>query len=189
MRPLTIAWWIIIKPLPPPSLNKDALVAPRCQEHRDFGSFTLIFSNQPGLQVYIDEEWHAVPSIPTGSAILLFGWCTQIRSNGRIPAVLHKVEDAVVDSSFSSPQRTSVVLFCAPKQVHTPLEPVLKYCNEERQYISGLCVGQLRGNMARKWRQRERTLNDVDRILEEEEIRVTQMKTQDDVVARTVQIA
>lgn len=31
--------------------------APRCVGHRDFGSFTLIFPRDSGLQVYIEEEW------------------------------------------------------------------------------------------------------------------------------------
>lgn len=156
-------------------------VAPRCGEHRDFGSFTLIFSTQPGLQVFADNEWQDLPAIPSGSAFLLFGWCTQIRSNGRIPAALHRVVD-----DFSG-ERTSAVLFCAPKRVETSLEPVVRP-GEERMYIGGIKVGQLRGKMARKWRFREGTVSEEDRVLEEEEIRVTNMKTQDDVVEHTVKV-
>jgi hypothetical protein len=43
-------------------------------------------------------------------------------------------------------------------------------------------VGQLRGKMARKWRHREGTLDEEDKILEEEEIRTTNLRTQDDVI-------
>ena len=79
------------------------------------------------------------------------------------------------------PRRLSAVLFVAPKDVNTPLEPhVLP--GEMRQYISGVKVGQLRGGMARKWRRREGTLNTQERELEEEEIRERRLVTQDDVV-------
>lgn len=160
----------------------DLIAAPRCGEHRDFGSFTLILSTHPGLQVHVDNVWQDLPPISEGSAILLFGWCTQIRSNDRIPAILHKVDDDVEAES-----RTSAVLFCAPKKVETLLEPVLRP-GEVQQYIGGIKVGQLRGKMARKWRYREGTLSDHDRILEEEEIRTTNMMTQDHVVERSVKV-
>ena len=159
------------------------ITAPRCGEHRDFGSFSLIFASDPGLQAFIDGEWNDI-SPPAGAAILLFGWCTQIRSNGRIPAALHRVADHLsVDGIV--PRRTSAVLFVAPKDVNTPLEPVVRE-GELRQYISGVKVGQLRGKLARKWRWREGTLNESDKQLEEEEIRVTHMASQDDVVHRSV---
>jgi len=158
---------------------------PRCGEHRDFGTATLIFaSDAPGLEVMVDGVFQPAPPIAANSAILLFGWCTQIRSNGRIPAALHRVVDApAIDGVI--PRRTSAVLFIAPKDVGTPLEPVVK-SGEARQYISGVKVGQLRGGMARKWRHREGTLNAADRELEEEEIRTTKMATQDDVVRESV---
>mmetsp|Transcript_78257 Transcript_78257/g.117719 ORF Transcript_78257/g.117719 Transcript_78257/m.117719 type:complete len:173 (+) Transcript_78257:71-589(+) len=157
---------------------------PRCTEHRDFGSFTLIFSNLPGLEVWCDGSWTPVAPPPLGSALLLFGWCTQIRSNGRIPAVLHRVVDPPAQQNLV-PRRTSAVFFVAPKSVETPLEPVVRD-GEVRQYVSGVKVGQLRGSMARKWRHREGTLSAEDRQLEEEEIRATRMLSQDDVVMRTV---
>jgi hypothetical protein len=162
--------------------NDSVVAAPRCGEHRDFGSFTLIQSTHPGLQVHMDNKWHDVPLVPEGSAILIFGWCTQIRSNDRIPALLHKVDD---DQGVKS--RASAILFCAPKKVETPLEPVVTP-GESQKYIGGIKVGQLRGKMARKWRYREGTLSDKDRILEEEEIRLTNMMTQDHVVDRSVKV-
>lgn len=158
------------------SLN--AIVAPRCDEHRDFGSFTLIFPSHAGFQVNIDGEWVDLPTIEDGTAILLFGWCTQIRSNGRIPAALHRVTD--VDGVS---RRTSAVLFCAPKLDDTPLEPEIRI-GEERVYISGIKAGQLRGNMRRKWQKREGTLSRDGMILEEKEIFATHMFTQDDVVKK-----
>jgi hypothetical protein len=165
-------------------------VPPRCGEHRDFGSYTLIFADEPGLQFFVDGEWHDVGPIPAGSALLLFGWCTQIRSNGRIPAALHRVVDggqAVDGEDGVIPRRSSLVLFVAPKDAGTPLEPVV-FEGEERKYISGIKVGMLRGNMARKWRYREGTLSKEDKILEEEEILHKNLKTQDDVVQRTIAV-
>lgn len=159
---------------------------PRCGEHRDFGTFTLVFATEPGFEVYANGNWCSIDPLPAGSALLLFGWCTQIRSNGRIPAALHRVSDSSPpDSGPLVPRRTSAVLFVAPKMAETALEPVVQE-GEQRKYISGIQVGMLRGSMARKWRHREGTLNAEDKILEEEEILATRMKTQDDVVARTI---
>ena len=156
--------------------DMDSIVAPRCGEHRDFGSFTLVFPSDEGFQVNADGEWLDLPPIEEGTAILLFGWCTQIRSNGRIPASLHRVAD--VDEST---RRTSAVLFCAPKQDDTPLEPEVRV-GEERVYVSGIKAGQLLGKMRRKWQYREGTLNREGLILEEQEILATNMLTQDSVV-------
>ena len=151
--------------------------APRCGDHRDFGSWTLVFPSEAGFQVYMNDEWMDLPHVEEGCALLLFGWCTQIRSNGRIPAVLHRVTDAE-----GVARRTSAVLFCAPKKEDTPLEPVLAE-GEERVYVSGIKAGNLRGNMRRKWKKREGTLTEEEKVLEEKEILATNMWTKDDVVA------
>uniref|UniRef100_A0A7S2XZJ5 Isopenicillin N synthase-like Fe(2+) 2OG dioxygenase domain-containing protein n=1 Tax=Fibrocapsa japonica TaxID=94617 RepID=A0A7S2XZJ5_9STRA len=156
--------------------DSDSAIAPRCGEHRDFGTFTLIFPSRSGFQVNVDGEWRDIPALEEGTAILLFGWCTQIRSNGRIPAALHRVSDVE-----GVPRRTSAVLFCAPKHADTALEPVVR-AGEERVYVSGAKAGDLRGQMARKWQMREGTLSEEGRILEEKEILATNMLTQDDVV-------
>ena len=166
----------------------EELEGPRCGEHRDFGSFTLIYTNQPGLQIFQEptKTWVDIPNDANEqshcSAILLFGWCTQIRSNGRIPAVLHRVVDD------TNARRVSAVLFTAPKHAETPLEPVVRP-GEEPRYISGVQVGQLRGNMARKWQCREGTISPENAVLEEEEIRVQpHRKTQDDVIRDLVAV-
>lgn len=156
--------------------DTDAVMAPRCGEHRDFGSFTLVFPSHAGFQVSVDGEWEDLPPVEEGTAILLFGWCTQIRSNGRIPACLHRVVDADRVS-----QRTSAVLFCAPKKEETPLEPSVRE-GEERVYVSGIRAGQLRGRMRRKWQKREGTLSREGMVLEEREILATNLWTQGDVV-------
>ena len=68
------------------------------------------------------------------------------------------------------------------------LEPVVRL-GEVRKYIGGVKVGQLRGSMARKWRHHEGTLSNEVKILEEEEILATDMKTQDDVIDRFVKVS
>ncbi|CAJ1935192.1 unnamed protein product [Cylindrotheca closterium] len=167
--------------------HNDPKEAPRCGEHRDFGSFTLIHTTEPGLELFSNGQWYQVAP-KRGAALMLFGWCTQIRSNGRIPATLHRVvDDRECDANGVVPRRLSAILFCAPKQPETVLEPVVK-TGDVRQYIDGIRVGQLRGKMARKWRYREGTEDEMDRIYEEEEIRVTNMKTQDDVVQTFVAV-
>ena len=169
--------------------------APRCGEHRDFGSFTLIYAQQPGLELFHEpsQTWLPVP-VPSQqdtegacnctctSAVLLFGWCTQIRSNGRIPAALHRVvkEDSMDDGG--NRRRVSAVLFTAPKHCETYLRPVVRP-GESQQYVDGIQVGQLRGKMAMKWQSREGTLSPDKAMLEEEEIRRAPHRlTQDDVV-------
>ena len=169
--------------------------APRCGEHRDFGSFTLIHTTQPGLEIQdaATGDWLSVEQKEDSkaTALMLFGWCTQIRSNGRIPAALHRVVDhrpLASQGDEEVPRRLSAILFCAPKNPETVLEPVL-LDGEGRRYVGGVRVGQLRGKMARKWRHREGTENEQDRIYEEEEIRAAPtLKTQDDVVKKFVAV-
>ena len=113
--------------------------APRCGAHRDFGCATLIFAapDASGLQVWSHaaRAWRDVPPPPVGAAILLFGVCAALRSNGRIPAVLHRVVDAAPpppgsccrtsegDGGAPVPRRMSAMLFIAPSD-GTVLEPV-----------------------------------------------------------------
>ncbi|KAJ3183726.1 hypothetical protein HDU85_002155 [Gaertneriomyces sp. JEL0708] len=162
---------------------------PRCGLHRDFGLFTLIFSREPGLELFDESssEWMPVPASKEDEAILMFGWCTQIRSNRRIPAILHRVTDTGRENTeFHAVQRRlSAVFFCAPKHVDTLLDPVV-LPGEPQRYLGGIKVGDLRGKMARKWRHREGTLNESDKIEEEKQI-LTGLVSQDDVV-RTIAI-
>ena len=51
---------------------------PRCGEHRDFGTLTVIFAEQKGLEVFIDGEWRPLEVAERGSAHVVFGWCTEI---------------------------------------------------------------------------------------------------------------
>jgi hypothetical protein len=103
-----------------------SLKAPRCRAHRDFGGFTLVFASTPGLQAQLDgggarphasgdpgeeegddDSWHDLEPSPPGAALLLFGWCTQIRSNGRLHAAQHRVVDhtSVGDEALAARRR------------------------------------------------------------------------------------
>lgn len=97
---------------------------PRCGEHRDFGTLTVIFAEQKGLEVCVDGKWRPLQVAARGSAHVVFGWCTEIRSNGRISACLHRVADdnigsSAVDGGGNVPRRLAAVLFIAPKYSST----------------------------------------------------------------------
>jgi hypothetical protein len=64
------------------------------------------------------------------------------------------------------------------------LDPVVR--EGEVAKFRSVGAGELRGHMARKWKAREGTITTEEKKLEEEEIRVTQMLTQDHVVRRIV---
>ena len=94
----------------------------RCAEHRDYGTMALIFDGGvPGLEVLRDGAWYLVkPS--ADDAILMLGWATHIRSNGRVYAPTHRVrdvgaelrEDTATPSAGAIPRRLSLVAFSSP---------------------------------------------------------------------------
>ena len=110
---------------------------PRCGAHRDFGTLTLIFPNgTSGLEVLLEDgkTWRPL-EVSLGSAVLLFGWCANIRSNDRIPAALHRVEDVRGQEEAIMgvvPRRMSAILFVAPAS-DTVLKPTMM--KEVRMYV------------------------------------------------------
>lgn len=87
----------------------------RCGEHRDYGTFTLIFQDGSvgGLEVYNNGSWVPVP--PNAGMIFLWGWSAAILSNGRIQAPLHRVVTAYKDENkVLASRRNSAVFFVAP---------------------------------------------------------------------------
>jgi len=159
--------------------------APRCGEHRDFGTFTLIFQDEVGgLEMQTpDGSWRPIP-VGKG-AVLLFGWCTKIRSNDRMPATLHRVNNALpihADGQNVIPRRTSAILFVAPEP-DTLLTPVAVSADEKLHYRT-VKAFELKGQMGRKWKWREGTLAATDAILEEAEMRL--FPSQDAIVAHEV---
>lgn len=146
-----------------------AAVGPRCGEHRDFGSMTLVFPSGPGLEVCADgDTWTPVVTRPD-EAVLLFGWCAAFRSNNRIPAVLHRVRDggrpraAAAASGGVTPRRLSAIFFVAPDE-GVPLDPVV--APGEAPVYKAVTAGALRAEIGRKWRHREGTLNAMDQAAE-----------------------
>ena len=138
---------------------------PRCRAHRDFGSITLVFTHSPGLQAQVASEASTSIGLPEGSdlppwqdvavpgptsALLLFGWCTQIRSNGRLHAVQHRVSDPPEPDQTTgrSPRRTSAVFFLSPRDMQAPLTPVV-LDGEVANYVPGVSAeAQMMYNMA-----------------------------------------
>lgn len=87
----------------------------RCGEHRDYGTFTLIFQDDlvGGLEVFSNGAWVSVP--PKAGMIFLWGWSAAILSNGRLKAPLHRV---VTPQKFGSEnlasRRNAAIFFVAP---------------------------------------------------------------------------
>eukprot|EP00935_MAST-01C_sp_MAST-1C-sp1_P000229 g229.t1 len=155
--------------------------APRCGEHRDYGILTLIFQDDVGgLEVKINGSWTPVPP---GEAVLLFGWCTQIRSNGRLPAAMHRVSDPRSGKGKTIPRRTAGVLFVAPNP-SASIAPVVGPGEVAKYRYTR--ADELKGIMARKWEMREGTIaaEKVPAELKEQEA----FKTQDDIVQRHIGI-
>lgn len=131
-----------------------ASTAPRLAEHRDFGFITFIQATHPGLQIKSNtsNKWQNLPPLSKGTAIMMFGWCTHVRSNGRIPAVLHRVTQQSLESNSleqkQQESRVAAVLFCNPTKTDTSLEPLLVHPGEVRIYRRDVTVGELNVQLA-----------------------------------------
>merc|ERR1712179_77489 len=142
---------------------------PRCGGHRDFGTLTIIFPETSGFEVLLDgetENWKRVQLSKKNSALLVFGWCTTIRSNDRVPAALHRVGDSDPDENGIVPRRISAVFFIAPS-AKTPLNPTV--LPNEKKIYGNYTAGDLKNVIGRKWRYREGTLEKNDEEQEKEE--------------------
>ncbi|KAL3914468.1 MAG: hypothetical protein SGILL_006092 [Bacillariaceae sp.] len=131
-----------------PNCNEKHATVPRLAEHRDFGFLTLIQATHPGLQIKRGKRWHPLPAIPRGAAWVVFGWCAHVRSNGRIPASLHRVTKHTFLSS-----RVAAILFAMPASGQTLLEPVLK--GEPRTIRSGITADDLQQQITRSESQQQ----------------------------------
>lgn len=142
--------------------------SPRCGEHRDFGTFTLIFPDRStsGLEAFVGGEWKPVPLPDEDGGILLFGYCTQFRSNDRIPASLHRVSNPVDVETGRVKRRLACILFAAPEQ-EADISPVVLSDYEVPSYKE-LTAGDLKVMVGRKWRYREGTCKDKEAIMEEQ---------------------
>jgi len=127
----------------------------RCGEHRDYGTFTIIFQDDVGgLEVSDDcGRWTIVPP---GKVIFLWGWSATILSNGRLQAPLHRV----VGDPFQV-RRNSAIFFVAP-DLDAQLKPRLVLPGEIPMYCprvtDNLSVDQFKNWMGARWRIREGSL-------------------------------
>lgn len=102
----------------PPYTAKDVAAkrsgpnAVRAGEHRDFGSFTFLFTDAPGLQAHINGHWIDVPPVPRGTSIVVTGGLMARWTNDTWPAVLHRV--IVHDDEEKLLDRTSIACFFQP---------------------------------------------------------------------------
>ncbi|XP_037039598.1 1-aminocyclopropane-1-carboxylate oxidase-like [Bradysia coprophila] len=133
----------------------------RCGEHRDYGTFTLIFQDGSvgGLEVFSNGSWLPIP--PTVGVVFLWGWSAAILSNGIIKAPLHRVVTTRTDGRevFAS-RRNAAVFFVAPDldvKLNPKVRPdeVLAFNFEA---VKDLTVGDFKALMGKKWRHREGTL-------------------------------
>ena len=83
---------------------------PRCGEHRDYGTFTVVFQDRAvgGLEFEVEDKWIQVPA--SVDAVVSWGWCGAILSNDAIKAAKHRV----MRTWPAVQRRTSVALFVAP---------------------------------------------------------------------------
>ena len=71
--------------------------------HTDSGALTLLLlDEQPGLEVYLEDEWHGVDPEP-GTLLVNLGDLFQVWSNDRFKAPLHRVRANKNKERYSAP--------------------------------------------------------------------------------------
>lgn len=130
---------------------------PRCGEHRDYGTYTVMFQDGSvgGLEFDVDGKWIQVPA--NVDAVVSWGWCGAILSNDRVKAAKHRV----LRTQPVQKRRTTAVVFVAP-DLDATLKPVEGSMKEDRpsvwseQIMAGdLSVGEFKQVISKKWRRRE----------------------------------
>ncbi|KAH8595480.1 hypothetical protein B0O99DRAFT_623010 [Bisporella sp. PMI_857] len=130
---------------------------PRCGEHRDYGTYTVVFQDGlvGGLEFDVDGKWIQVPA--NVDAVVSWGWCGAILSNDRVKAAKHRV----LRTQPVQKRRTTAVVFVAP-DLDATLKPVESSVKEDHpstwseQIMAGdLSVGQFKQVISKKWRRRE----------------------------------
>ncbi|CAJ1410116.1 unnamed protein product [Effrenium voratum] len=91
-----------------------------CTEHTDYGVVTLQQSTAPGLEAYVAGSWQSLVP-PPGHAVLFAGDMLEILTNGKVPALVHRVTPGGSRQShiiFLQPDRNTIV---------QPLRPFLRH--------------------------------------------------------------
>lgn len=101
----------------------------RAGEHRDFGLFTFLFTDGPGLQAHVDGEWVDVPAVPRGTAIVVLGGLMARWTNDLWSAALHRV--IVHDEEEKLLDRTSIACFFQSDAGHV-ISPHEKFIGDNK---------------------------------------------------------
>jgi len=128
----------------------------RCGEHRDYGTFAIVFQDRSvgGLEFEVNNKWEPVPA--DVDAVVSWGWCGAILGDEKVVAAKHRVVRTVPVRE----RRTTAVVFVAPDLdvVLRPLgvgEGEGKGTWSERVRAGGLRVREFKEVMGKKWRRRE----------------------------------
>jgi hypothetical protein len=132
-----------------------APAGPRCGEHIDYGTYTIVFQDRAvgGLEFDIDGKWVPVPV--DVDAVVSWGWCGAILGNDRVKAAKHRV----LRTQPLQKRRTTAVVFVAPN-LDAVLKPVEGSIGENgawsKRIMEGkLTVGEFKEVISKKWRRRE----------------------------------
>eukprot|EP01133_Synstelium_polycarpum_P003739 gene3739-4312_t len=114
---------------------------PRCNEHRDYGTVTILFQNNESGLEYQTASGQWIP-VPANAGRLLSG--------GQIVAVNHRV-------LRTTARRNTAVLFVAPNLdvPLTPLCPVVASSYNSRVIDGSISIEEFKETTGRKWRARE----------------------------------
>lgn len=128
---------------------------PRCGEHRDYGTFTVVFQDGQvgGLEFDVDGKWIQVPAHV--DAVVSWGWCGAILSDDRVKAARHRV----LSTWPASERRTTAVVFVAP-DLDAPLRPLLGQDDGVKKWREEILRGEMTTGafkevISKKWRRRE----------------------------------
>jgi len=144
----------------------------RCGEHRDYGTFTLIFQDSVGgLEVKLNDKSDWIP-VPPNEVVFLWGWSAVLLSSGRVEAPLHRV------TGNAALRKNSAVFFVAP-DLDVELTP-------RKAGGVSLTTEELKAMMGRRWRHREGTLvpEDLEESKEDKNDWLTDCKSQDEAVKK-----
>jgi isopenicillin N synthase-like dioxygenase len=124
---------------------------PRCGEHRDNGTFTIVFQDGAvgGLEFEVDGRWVQLPA--NVDAVVSWGWCGAILSDDGVKAAKHRV----LRTKPVQKRRTTAVVFVAP-DLDAVLKPVSGGKDWSKRIMEGgLKVGEFKEVISKKWRRRE----------------------------------
>lgn len=97
----------------------------RLNEHKDFGSMTVVHFVEPGLEVRYEGKWVAIPPKPD-CVIVNLGNALEVMSGEQCHSALHRVVN-------ETDNRLSMVYFYSPNFQR----PVQDYINQKQRAVSG----------------------------------------------------